>query len=148
MGKHRTYEENMYAYLKRQGLDKKYEHAGIYSIRIDDQLVYIGKSDNMLRRISQHYVAIKRQSTKKYRILAESQRRGHTVKFDVLYYAKSNHTADITEEIGAIEGAFIRKYRPALNYQIPKAENWHQYTVNKAFATITLDDILKENPDE
>ena len=48
-----SYQENMYNYLKRKrGLCKKYEHAGIYSISIGDQLVYIGKSHNMLRRIA------------------------------------------------------------------------------------------------
>ena len=47
-----SYEDNMYNFLKRKGYDKKYEHAGIYSISIDDKLVYIGKSHNMLRRVA------------------------------------------------------------------------------------------------
>lgn len=47
-----NYETNMYNYLKRQGLDKKYECAGIYCIKIDDEIVYIGKSRNMLKRIT------------------------------------------------------------------------------------------------
>ena len=47
-----TYEENAYNWLKRKGLAGKYEHAGIYCIKIDDKIVYIGKSGNMLRRIA------------------------------------------------------------------------------------------------
>ena len=31
-----SYAENMYKCSKRKGLDRKYEHAGIYSISIDD----------------------------------------------------------------------------------------------------------------
>lgn len=43
-----TYQDNMYHYLKRQGYDEKYEYAGIYYIQLDDEIVYIGKSTNML----------------------------------------------------------------------------------------------------
>lgn len=46
------YEDNVYNWLKRKGLDKKYEHAGIYCIKIDSQIVYIGKSHNMLKRVA------------------------------------------------------------------------------------------------
>lgn len=46
------YAENMYQWLKRNGYADKYDHAGIYSISIGDQLVYIGKSRNMLRRLA------------------------------------------------------------------------------------------------
>ena len=38
--------------MKDKGLAAKYEHAGIYCIKIDTQIVYIGKSANMLRRIA------------------------------------------------------------------------------------------------
>jgi hypothetical protein len=39
-------------------------------------------------------------SEKKYCILAESQRQGRNVVFDVMYYAKSKKYKDIEEEIG------------------------------------------------
>jgi len=42
----------------------------------------------MLKRIAEHYVGIKNGSEAKYRILAEAQRKGHSVGFDVLYYAQ------------------------------------------------------------
>ena len=47
-----NYAENSYHYLKRKGFADKYEHAGIYCIKIDDKIVYIGKSSNMLRRVA------------------------------------------------------------------------------------------------
>ena len=66
------YAENMYQWLKRNGYADKYDHAGIYCIKIDNIIVYIGKSTNMLRRVAEHYAAIKGQETRKYRILAEA----------------------------------------------------------------------------
>jgi hypothetical protein len=47
-----TYAENMYNWLKRRGFASKYEFAGIYCIKVDETIVYIGKSSNMLRRIA------------------------------------------------------------------------------------------------
>lgn len=47
-----SYADNMYEWLKRKGLADKYEHAGIYCIKIDAEMVYIGKSTNMLRRVA------------------------------------------------------------------------------------------------
>ncbi len=46
------YETNVYNWLNRKGLSSKYEKAGIYCIKIDNDIVYIGKSTNMLMRIS------------------------------------------------------------------------------------------------
>ena len=66
-----NYVENAHNWLKRKGLAKKYEHAGIYCIKVNNQIVYIGKSMNMLWRVAQHYVGIQTGSEKKYRILAE-----------------------------------------------------------------------------
>ena len=35
------YAENMYQWLKRNGYADKYDHAGIYCIKIDNIIVYI-----------------------------------------------------------------------------------------------------------
>ena len=137
-----TYEENAYNWLKRKGLADKYEHAGIYCIRIDDQIVYIGKSGNMLRRIAQHYAGIQMGTEKKYRIMAEARRKGHNIGFDVLYYAKSRRYADKLAEIGEKEGEYIRKYNPVLNTQIPKEENWSNWDINEVDARAILQKIL------
>ena len=95
-----TYTENTYNWLKRKGLAAKYECAGIYCIKIDNKIVYIGKSANMLRRIAQHYVGIQTGAEKKYRIMAEARRKGHNIGFDVLYYARRKGTANQLMEIG------------------------------------------------
>ena len=126
-----NYAENMYNWLKKKGLAAKYEYAGVYCIKIDQDIVYIGKSTNMLRRVAQHYVGIQNETEKKYRILAEARRKGHSINFDVLYYAKSRNYVDKLNEIGEKEGEYIRKYNPILNTQIPKEENWHTFNTQK-----------------
>ena len=129
-----SYSENMYHYLrKKRGLCKKYEHAGIYSISIGDELVYIGKSHNMLKRLAQHMVGIKLETEKKYMIMAEKQRRGYPINFNVMYYAKSDDYDSIDEEIGAKEGELVRQLMPPLNTQIPDARNWRKFTCREIY---------------
>lgn len=137
-----SYADNVCAMLRRRGLAPKYEHPGIYCIKVAGQIVYIGKSENMLKRIAYHYVGIKTGSEKKYRLLSEIQRKGNTIDFDVLYYAKEKRTAAIREEIGRKEGEYIRQYRPVLNTQIPKAEDWHKWETNMVDARAVLKDLL------
>lgn len=47
-----TFEQRMYQSLKRKGLAPQFEHAGIYAILLDGNIVYIGKSVNMLQRMA------------------------------------------------------------------------------------------------
>ena len=136
-----TYEDNMYNWLKQRGLAAKYEFAGIYCIKIDTTIVYIGKSGNMLKRIAQHYVGIQKESEKKYRILAEARRKGHDINFDVLYYANSRRYADKLTEIGEKEGEYIRIYNPILNTQIPKEENWSHFEVREIDEEAIIDTL-------
>ena len=136
------YEENAYNWLKRNGLADQYEHAGIYCIKIDEAVVYIGKSYNMLKRVAQHYAAIQKPTEKKYRILAEVRRKGHAINFDVLYYAKAQDYTSIMAEIGEKEGEYIRQYKPVLNTQIPKEDDWHKFDVNTLDAREILKSVL------
>ena len=137
-----SYADNVCAMLRRRGLAPKYEHPGIYCIKVTGQIVYIGKSENMLKRVAHHYVGIKTGSEKKYRLLSELQRNGHAIDFDVLYYAHTKGAAAIREEIGRKEGEYIRQYKPVLNTQIPKAEDWHKWETNTVDARAVLRDLL------
>ena len=69
--------------------------------------------------------------TAKYYILAQAKRKGHKINFDVLYDAKGTNYYTIKNEIGKKEGEYIRLYKPILNTQIPKEENWRQYEVQE-----------------
>ena len=142
MAKLNVFEERVYNWLIRKGQKEKYNHAGIYCIKLDDRIVYIGKSYNMLQRISQHYVGIKTGSERKYRIIAEVQRKGHVVTFDILYYAKSTSHSLLEEELGEKEGEYIRFYKPILNYQIPKEEDWRKWDTNKKKTQDILNELL------
>ena len=73
-------------------------------------------------------VGIKLQTEKKYMIIAEKQREGYAVNFDVMYYAMGEDYDTIEEEIGKREGELIREYMPMLNTQIPDENNWRRYT--------------------
>ena len=141
MGK---YADNAYYWMKRNGHAPKYEHAGIYCIKVDDKIVYIGKSGNMLRRIAFHYAHTQMETEAKYRILSEARRKGHELGFDVLYYAKSERYVDKQTELGEKEGEYIRQYRPILNTQIPKEEDWHKRDTNPLDAKKILQEILEK----
>ena len=131
--------------FRRNGLSSKYEYPGIYCIKLDGRIVYIGKSENMLERIAAHYVGIKTGSELKYQIIKEvRQRLGCTIQFDVLYYAEAEKREDIVEEIGKKEGELIRQFRPLLNTQIPKEDNWRKWDVEKIDAEEVLSLLLEE----
>lgn len=130
-----------------QKIKEKYRGAGIYQIYIDDILVYIGKAHNLIERISEHIAEIRyvdSKSANKYKVLAQAQRTGHQITFDVLYYSPFTIGNDMLDDIGYREGEYIRKYLPFLNTQIPKQENYHNYDYNKRAKYITLDSILYE----
>lgn len=140
--------EEIEKWLLNQGLGDKYNHPGLYCIKIQDKLVYIGKSLNMLERIANHLAHIEfPQKTHKYQILAEARQRGYDVQFDVMYYSQKKNLKDIELDIGNEEGRLIRKYRPALNYQIPKEGDYTKYTVNRMAKYITLERILNLEPE-
>lgn len=133
--------------LQDSSIVNKYLSPGIYAIYIDDLLVYIGKSRNMLERISNHIEKIQQDNntTNKYRVLHEARQTGHKIRFDVLFYCQKQHQDSIDAEIGKMEGELIRHYQPPLNYQIPAVGNYHSFTTNKSAKTITLSQLLDKS---
>lgn len=128
-------------------IKEKYRGAGIYSIKIDDILVYIGKSQDLLERVAEHIAEIQninQHSSNKYKVLAQAQRMGHKVSFDILYYSPFTSGNDMLDDIGYREGEYIREYLPFLNTQIPNENDYKKYTYNKRAKYITLDSILYE----
>ena len=138
-----NYTENIYNKYLNQEWSKKFQCSGVYSISINNKIVYVGKSMNILHRIAEHWASMTNPKENKYKVLAEAKRRKMIVSFDVLYSAKSNIKTDIEEEIGEREGYYIRKLMPSLNYQIPKEDDWHTFTTQKGALNISLDQILK-----
>ena len=139
MGK---YVDNIYNKYLQQNWCQKFLNPGIYSISINNKIVYVGKSMNMLYRMAEHWASMTYPKENKYRVLSEAKCRNYNVKFDVLYYAKSRRYADKLAEIGEKEGEYIRKYNPILNTQIPKAENWERWETKSVDAKSILESIL------
>lgn len=130
---------------KEEEFNRKYNHAGIYCIKVDGQIIYIGKSVNMAHRVLQHMKEIRSKTQvkdHKYKILHELRAAGKTIEFDVLYYSSRKMDEAIRKDIGYKEGVLIRRYKPALNYQIPKVSDWRSYTVNQTARTITTEELL------
>ena len=66
----------------------------------------------MLERVAQHFVGVRRGSERKYRILAEAQRKGQTVGFDLLEQGKTYR--QITEMTGISKSTVIRARRSSI----------------------------------
>lgn len=135
--------QNIYNKYIEQEWSKKFQCSGVYSITVNNKIVYIGKSKDILYRMAEHWASMGNPKENKYKVLAEAHRRRYNVRFNVLYTAKSKTRAEIEEEIGEREGYFIRLYQPPLNTQIPKEENLRSYTVNRGALNISLDDIME-----
>lgn len=119
---------------------EKYQHQGIYSISItlgeEKKILYIGKSKNMLKRLSAHmthtqYPYCSESHQNKYKIYRQLIAQGYTLKFEVLEY---------TTLLDEAECYWINKYLPPLNYQIPKESGG--YRINKKARTIQVQEIL------
>ena len=60
----------------------------------------------------------------------------------MLYYAQKKRASAIREEIGNKEGEYIRQFRPVLNTQIPKAEDWRKWDTNTVDAAEVIGKYL------
>ena len=102
----------------------------------------------MLVRIANHIKEIRLANSKsgnKYKVLRQALDSGINVQFDVLYCSPLLLDEEIIEDIGAAEGRYIRELKPVLNYQIPKADDWRKYNINKQARFIKLGDIVNED---
>ena len=132
--------EVIYDSLVDMGLKEKYGHPGIYCVYIDEILVYIGKSRDMLVRIANHLDQIEvNMKTNKYKVIREARNTGHNVRFDVMEYCEQND-----QIISDAEARLIQKHMPPLNHQIPKI-GMSGYFKNNEALYITLDQILAKN---
>lgn len=136
------------AELKKDKMIKqKYHGAGVYCIKIDDIIVYVGKSKDLLERVAEHIAGIKyvdAKSANKYKVLAQAQRMGYSINFDVLYSSPFTLGDEMYDDIGFNEGRYIRQYLPFLNTQIPREEDYRKYEYNKRAKYISLESILYE----
>ena len=119
----------------------KYNRQGIYGIYAAGQLVYVGKSTDMLHRVASHILAIdgigKDAVSNKYKLLAKAKESGLRVSFDVLEYIDGTK-----EDLDRAEAKWIRQELPILNTQIPKLASNGYYT-NKKVKNMTYEEFEK-----
>lgn len=117
---------------------EKYDCPGIYCIKVNNRILYIGKSTNMRNRLASHlyHILALDDKSNKYIILNYLQG-SFPIEFDVLAYCSK-------EEISEQEALLIHKYQPLLNYQIPKIENPRSFEINKIARTISPFEVLQK----
>lgn len=130
---------------KNNRIKQKYNKPGIYCIKIEGRIVYIGKSLNMLTRISQHIFEITRdkQISNKYKVMRQAKEKGYDIGFGVLKRCYGRNTTELDSALGDAEASLIRQYKPALNYQLPHLGDYWNYDVNEKAKTICLYEIVK-----
>lgn len=126
------------------GFKDKYDHYGIYCIKVDGKIVYVGKSRNMLKRIAQHMYEIEYNKKKNMYLVLNELKSTHHISFDVL----TKTTEGDDDEMGIAEAYAIRRHAPCLNVQWPKIDNYHSFDYCKRAKTITakeIEEILDNN---
>lgn len=119
------------------GYKEKYNHYGIYCIKVDDKIVYIGKARNMLKRIAQHMAEIEMNHDKNMYNVLRQLKENHHIGFDVL----TDTTEGDDDEMGVAEAYAIRRHHPCLNIQYPKIDNYHSFDYCKRAKTITVQEV-------
>lgn len=137
------YREILQRYVKTKYIKPYLDKSGIYCIKIDGVIIYIGKADNLLKRILSHQVNTELGLPEhKYDVFRGIIQQGYTLCFEVLEYVPNKKNLLI------VEGKWIRKYMPIMNYQIPKEDGIH-YTVNpiakKASAEMVIEHVKQYN---
>lgn len=143
MKENKFYKEILQRYVKTKYTKPYLDKSGIYCIKIDGVIIYIGKADNLLKRILSHQVNTELGLPEhKYNVFRGIIQQGYTLCFEVLEYVPNKKNLLI------VEGKWIRKYMPIMNYQIPKEDGIH-YTVNpiakKASAEMVIEHVKQYN---
>lgn len=117
---------------QRQDLDKP----GIYCVKLQGQIIYIGLARNLLYRVMAHQVNTELDLPEhKYDVFRGIIQQGYTLSFEVLEYVPN------IKDLKVVEGKWIRKYVPIMNYQIPKEDGIH-YTVNPIAKQATAQTVI------
>lgn len=137
MKENKFYKEILQRYVKTKYIKPYLDKSGIYCIKIDGVIIYIGKADNLLKRILSHQVNTELGLPEhKYDVFRGIIQQGYTLCFEVLEYVPNKKNLLI------VEGKWIRKYMPIMNYQIPKEDGIH-YTVNPIAKKVSAEMVIE-----
>lgn len=119
------------------GAQQKYDCYGVYCIKVDDKIVYVGKSRNMLKRVAQHMAEIEETTEKNMYIVLRDLRAAHSLAFDTLYTT----TEEDDDAIGFAEARLIKEYQPCLNIQFPHLDDYRKYDYRRLAKHITAKEV-------
>ena len=137
MKENKFYKEILQRYVKIKYIKPYLDKSGIYCIKIDGVIIYIGKASNLLKRILSHQVNTELGLPEhKYDVFRGIIQKGYTLCFEVLEYVPNKKNLLI------VEGKWIRKYMPIMNYQIPKEDGIH-YTVNPIAKKVSAEMVIE-----
>lgn len=126
--------------LDKTKKNKYNNRKGLYYISINNKIVYIGKSTNILCRLANHLYEIDNNNkTKKYIMLRALRQAGYTIKFDVLQYM--DNATDT--EISIAEAIEIRKHLPVLNLQLPALDGSQHWETHKRAKKLTYSLLIE-----
>lgn len=128
------------------GAKEKYDHYGVYCIKVYGVIVYVGKSRNMLKRVAQHMAEIEMNHDKNmYNVLRKLKENGASISFDVLRVIGERGINEELwdDEMGKSEAVLISSYRPCLNIQYPHLDDYHKYDYEPKAKTITAEEVEK-----
>ena len=130
---------------------EKYDKPGIYCIKINDIIVYVGLSRNMLQRLADHSLEIedgRNHKTNKYRVLYQAtQHEDCQISFDCLLEVVGETQEQIDKELKQQEAIFINSLKPPLNHQLPKVGDPEHRNTNHKAKYITLEEIIYPEKD-
>lgn len=153
MTKEQNYVNELIQLYRSQLPLEKYDMPGVYSITVDNEIVYVGKARNMATRIANHMYLIKDAYLKtegekfKYGELRRALRNDYIIYFNVLYSSDLSNEEEISkidDDIGPQEAKFINMYMPKLNKQIPDLNDYHKYH-NKSYEMLNIIEKNSEN---
>lgn len=112
----RLKKEELLEAIPQETKDKYMDVAGIYAIYIENELVYVGMSTNLLNRWVAHKINTlfdygqKDYKEEKYAVLRDAMAAGLAISCNVLEFCENNKYT-----LRSKENEWIRKLNPALN---------------------------------
>lgn len=145
-------EERRNILLQKYAPTIKNNIAGIYAIKVEDKIVYVGKSKWIAERVNQHIGCIEsvisnmifdNDFEKKYIPLVNAILKGYKIEFITLcecaVFADNKYSINITElkeKLSKEEKYYIKLYNPPLNVQ---------YTEKRKYIVGDINEIIKNN---
>lgn len=128
-----------YSILKDQR--KELDKSGVYVIKADDKIIYVGESSCLLKRFLSHkYNTLYGLPEHKYEVFRNLIELGKNIKCEAI----ESFDVDDKENRLYRQAYWINQLNPILNVQIPWLDQPQRYSLNLRAKTITAQQIINE----